>query len=160
MEPQARLNEMMMDGMHAHLSQTLGEVLHRLGHKVGWHHCDVSRAKIKRLFDPRAVRGIELEVLLHNLDESLAQLAEGRELTHVHARQLFSQTGLVTGSEHPVREVVGKSLANKVVFLQSAEGVLKDGVVRTDAQSSQKLRQRIGFLRGDAQKMRRGIEVK
>src|ERR1019366_10717602 len=123
MEPQARLNEMMMEGMHAHLSQTLGEVLHRLGHKVGWHHCDVSRAKIKRLFGhPRAVRGIELEVFLHNLDESLAQLPEGRELTHVHARQLFSQTVLVTGSERPVREVVGKSLAHKVAFLQSAEG--------------------------------------
>jgi hypothetical protein len=49
-----------------------------------------------------------------------------------------------------VREVVRESLANKVVFLQSAEGVLKDGVIRTGAQGSQKLRERIRFLRGDA----------
>src|ERR1039457_3460481 len=152
---------MMMNGMYGHFSQSLGEVLLGIGVKVGGQHDDVGRAKIERFFGrSRAVRGIELEVLLHNPDKSVAQLAEGRELTHVHARQLFRQTGLVTGSKRPVREVVGKSLANKVVFLQSAEGVFKDGVVRTDAQGSQKLRERIRFLRGDAQKMRRGIEVK
>jgi ribosomal protein L7/L12 len=49
-----------------------------------------------------------------------------------------------------VREIVGKSLANKMELLQGAECVLKDGVVRTNAQGIQKLRQRIRFLRGDA----------
>src|SRR6202140_3731381 len=117
----------------------------------GWHHYDVSRAKIESLFrHALAIRRIELQVLLHNLDKSLAQFAERHKLAHVPARQLFSQTGLVAGSERPVREVIGESLANKMEFLQGSEGVLKDRVVRTDAQGLQKLCQRICFLRGNA----------
>jgi hypothetical protein len=59
-----------------------------------------------------------------------------------------------------VREIVGKTLANKVMFLQGPEGVLKDGVVRARLQRLPELEDIVRLLPSDSQKVFRRVEVK
>jgi hypothetical protein len=59
----------------------------------------------------------------------------------------------------PMREVVGKPLPNEVVLLQRAKRVLKDRAIRAYPQSIEKLDACTGFLRGNAQQMRRCVEM-
>src|ERR1700692_2585658 len=161
LDAQPRLDEMMVDGVDASFSQAFYELLHAGGDRIGGQHYDVGSAEIESLFGNLAGVGMmAFEMARDYFDEAFAQIAERRELAHVHASKLFGQAGLITGGQSPVREVVGESLPNEMVLLQGAEGVLKDGILGASAQTIQQLGKGVRLERGDAQEVGRGIEVK
>ena len=59
-----------------------------------------------------------------------------------------------------MREVIGKSLANEVVLLQGAEGVLEDGILGAVTQAIEQLGEGVRFECSNAHQVGRGIEVK
>ena len=129
-------------------------------YKAGWHHDNVGRAEVKSVLGG-ALAGsrVVLQKFGHDLDESLPQFRHGSEFSDIDTRQSFRQTGLIAGGKRPVRKIVGKTLANKVMLLQSAESVLEDGIFRTIAQRLEEFRQRIRPVRRDAQQMGRSVEI-
>ena len=80
---------------------------------------------------------MKVQKLVEDLDHATAQALDRCEFTNVHTGQLFRQGGLVAVGEAPVGEVVRKSLADEVMLLQSAKGVLKDGIFRAGLQGMQ-----------------------
>jgi hypothetical protein len=100
-----------------------------------------------------------MQEFVQNLDHAPAQSFYRGELPDVHARKLLRQRRLVAGEQTPVREVIRKALSNEVMFLQRSEGVLKDRIIRTRLQRSQKLAQVIRLMPADAQKVLGCIEV-
>ncbi len=67
------------------------------------------------------------------------------------SRKAATEVNSRTSTPRPVREVVGKAFPNEVMFLQSPEGVLEDGVFRALAQRIQQLGEAVRLVFGDAQ---------
>src|SRR5207245_2505664 len=117
MQAQTGLNEVVVDGMHADLVQAVQKSAERVRGKVGGKHHQVGGAEIKGLMGRMGTRaGVALEKLANNLKHAAAKAFKGREFPDVHAGQLLRQSGLVTGREGPVGEVVRKALPDKVML--------------------------------------------
>src|SRR5579864_2054477 len=130
MQTQSSLNEMVMDGMHAHLIQAVEKRLERIRTKRCWQHDNIGSAEVKRLMRrTRAAHIVRLQELVQNLHHPPSQPFNRRELSDIHTRELLGQGRFITSKQAPVSEVVRKTLPDKVMFLQGAEGVLKNAVV-------------------------------
>ena len=102
---------------------------------------------------------IALNVIIDNPDDAVAQGRYGRELTHVNAGQLLRQGKFLANRKCPMRKVIRKTFADKVVLFQGAEGMLKDRIFRARAQPREQLRQRARPFPPNAQNVCRAIEV-
>lgn len=160
-ESQPGFNEVVVDGVYADLPQSLGKTLHGRSYKAGWHHGNVGRAEVKSVLCWALAGGrVVLQKFDYDLNESLPQSRHRSEFSDIDAGQSFRQTGFIASGKRPVRKVVGKTLANKVMLLPSAESVLENGIFRTIAQSLEEFRERIRPVRRDAQQMGRSVEIK
>src|SRR5258708_10935622 len=122
---------------------------------------DFGRAEIKRLTRHAVFRiRVPVNIVGDDFDDPFAQGRDGRKVLQVQAGPMLSQHNFITDCECPMSKVVGESLADKMVLLQSAKGVLKDGVVWTGVQRLKQLRQGGRFLPSDTQQVCRTIEVK
>ena len=132
-QTQAGLDEVMMDGVQADLPQAIGKSGRVWADELRGQHHDVGGTEIEWFM--RQLRSAGLGVVRKNssrISTIRPRSAFDRgEFANVHTGQLFRQARLVAGRKSPVREVVGKSLPDEVVFLQRAERVLKDGILGT-----------------------------
>src|SRR5579872_2953633 len=145
--------------MHADLLQTIDKSWQGIRRERRGQHHNVRGAKIERLVPWLGTRArMLLQKLIHDADHPAAQTFNRSEFPHVDAGQLFRQYRLVTGGKAPVREVVGKSLPDKVVILQGTERVLEDGIVGAGLQRLPQLAERRSLLPSDAQQVFRGVE--
>src|SRR5580700_7168385 len=96
LEPEARLNEVMVNGVHAHPAQALHELAQGMGYEGGWNHDDIGGAEIEGLSSaPRAGAWGATQEVLHDREKAFAQLSDRSELADVDAGQSFRQTGLI-----------------------------------------------------------------
>ena len=101
-----------------------------------------------------------LQKFIDNADHPPAQTLDRGELPHVDTGQLLRQHRLIAGGQAPVGKVVGESLADEVVFLQSAERVLEDRIIGASLQRLPQFAERGGLLPSDSQQVLRCVEVK
>src|ERR1700681_5064124 len=94
-----------------------------------------------------------LQKFIDDSDHSPAQAVDVSKFSHVHTRQLFRQDRLVAGGKTPVSEIVGKALADKMMFLQRPESVLKDGIVGASLQRLPQFGDVIRLLPSDSQQV-------
>ena len=66
-----------------------------------------------------------------------SQAFNGSRVPHINTGQLLGQNRFVSGEQTPMRKIIGEALADKVMFLEGPEGVLKDRIIRTLAQGLQ-----------------------
>src|SRR5580658_2879240 len=117
----------MVNGVYAHATQPFGKLGQRVGHEAGWNYDGIRGTKIEGLIGGPLSRGwCAPQKVLHNLEKSLAQFRDRRELPYVHASQSFRQTGFIASRQRPVGEVVGEAFSDKVMLLQGSKTVLKD----------------------------------
>ena len=152
---------MVVDGMHADMFQAIDECSDRIRDKWRRQYNKVGRAEIKRLVARARTRPwMLLQKFFHDVDHPVPQTIDRRVFADIHTRQLLRQHWFMAGREAPVGKVVGKSLPDEMVFLQRAECVLEDGVIRTSLQRLQQLRKRSSLFPTDPQQVLRGIEIK
>jgi hypothetical protein len=96
---------------------------------------------------------VRVEELTENFHHTPSQTFNRGKLPDVYAGQLLGKRRLVAGKQTPVREVIRKSLADEVMFLQGAEGMLKDGIVGNCLERREKFVEVIGLLSADAEQM-------
>src|ERR1700676_944981 len=112
-----------------------------MGHEVSGNDDGFRGTEVKRFAGSAGSSGRSaLQKVAHNLDKPSAQICDVRELSDVHASQPFRQAGLVARRHCPVREVIGKTLADEMMFLQRSEAMLKNGSLGTVSQRVEELR--------------------
>src|SRR5271169_6109870 len=85
LQPQARLDKMMMNGVHADVQQSIRKLGKVVGDKCSRQHDDIRGAEIKRLMHVTLVDVWSLlNVSFHDLDDLLAHRLNRSELTHIH----------------------------------------------------------------------------
>src|SRR6267154_249079 len=103
--------------------------------------------------------GKRLAKVTHHAAEIAAKRGDGDVVANVQRRQLFRQVVPVGVREHPLREVVGKSLGEKVMAAKCLIGVMKDGSVAAILESLQQIRESARRLVTDSCEIRNGNEL-
>src|SRR5579859_4539908 len=101
-----------------------------------------------------------LQKLIDDSNDPLTKAFDGCEFAYVYVGQVFGENGLVAIGEAPVSEVVGESLADEVMLLKSAEGMLENRIVGAGLEILQQLGEIVGPLFADAQQVFRSVEIK
>ena len=98
LEPKPRFNEVMVDGVHADVSQSIDKLLKIMGHKGSRQHDDVGGTEIEWLIDDTIIAAwVLLDVLLDNLNDLFAHSLHRGELAYIDAGQSFCQPRFIAG---------------------------------------------------------------
>ena len=88
-----------------------------------------------------------------------AQPGNGKVVANVENGELLGKFAAVGGGEHPLREVVGKTLGEEVMRSEGLIGVMEDGGVAAVLETRKKFSERAGNLIADARDVSDGIEI-
>jgi hypothetical protein len=145
---------MMMNTVNRNAPQTFGKVFQGMSHEIGGDDDGLRRAEVKSFARGTLCGcGSALQELFNDLDKPFAQIFYGSELSNIHAGQAFRKAGLVAGGDCPVGEVIGKTLADEVMFLQGSEAMLENRGLGTLSRRIEKLAETIRLLSGNAQQV-------
>src|SRR5215472_7961354 len=118
---------MMLYGMDRDLVEAVDKCRKRVRAVYRRQHYGVGRAEIKRFMRrTRPAFVVQMQELVEYFYHAPAQPFYRGKFPDVHPRKLLRQCRLVARKEAPVREVIGKPLADEVMFLQRTKRMLKN----------------------------------
>ena len=88
-----------------------------------------------------------------DFDHAVTNPFQRGEVPHVNPGQALRQFRFIARRQAPVSKIVGESLSDKVMFLQGAEGMLKDAIFRAGLHGSQQLREVVSLVAADPQQV-------
>src|ERR1700756_285825 len=105
----------------------------------------------------------KLRLFLREIADDAAKVASQRGnrgvVANVERRELLRKVVPVRGGKCPLREIVGKTLCEKVMDAKRLEGVMKNGSVAAVFEAGQQFREGSSGLVSDARKVGSGYEV-